>query len=86
MVLLDYLGRRWALRIIWELRQQRLTFRELQQACGGVSPTVLNSRLAELRELSIVAGSDGTGYQLTPAGRDLGASLSKLHTWAERHV
>ncbi len=51
MALLDLLSRRWALRVIWELREGRLTFRALQEACGGVSPTVLNERLRELREL-----------------------------------
>jgi len=44
MALLDLLSRRWALRVIWELRRDRLTFRALQEACGGVSPTVLNER------------------------------------------
>ena len=45
MALLDLLSRRWTLRVIWELRGGRLTFRALQQACGGVSPSVLNERL-----------------------------------------
>ena len=49
MALMDLLGRRWALRVIWELRDGRLTFRALQEACGGVSPTVLNQRVRELR-------------------------------------
>src|ERR1700675_4199543 len=55
MALLDLLSRRWALRVIWELREGRLTFRALQEACGGVSPTVLNERLRELRESRLVA-------------------------------
>jgi DNA-binding HxlR family transcriptional regulator len=33
MVLLDVLGRRRALRILWELRADPLTFRALQEAC-----------------------------------------------------
>ena len=49
MALLDLLGRRWALRLIWELREGPLVFRALQARCG-VSPSVLNTRLAELRE------------------------------------
>ena len=55
MALLDLLGRRWALRILWELRDEPLRFRELQQACDGLSPSVLNTRLGELREAGIVA-------------------------------
>ena len=45
MVLLDLLGRRWALRILWELRNDPLTSRALRTACDEASPTVLNERL-----------------------------------------
>ena len=55
MAVLDLLGRRWALRAIWELRDGPLAFRALQQRCGGVSSSVLNQRLAELREAGVVA-------------------------------
>ncbi len=82
MVLLDLLGRRWALRILWELRAGGLKFRELQAACGDISPTVLNTRLAELREAAILdTGEDG--YRLTKQGDDLIAALLPLHLWAE---
>jgi DNA-binding HxlR family transcriptional regulator len=82
MVLLDLLGRRWALRVIWELREERtLNFRDLVDACG-ISPGVLNARLAELRENSIVEHGV-QGYALTPIGRELLARLMPLHDWAE---
>ena len=54
MALMDLLGRRWTLRVIWELRDGRLTFRALQEACGGLSPTVLNQRVRELRESGLL--------------------------------
>lgn len=82
MVLLDLLGRRWSLRVIWELRDnRRLNFRELLAVCG-VSPSVLNTRLAELRENKIVVHSP-EGYALTLAGRDLLGKLMPLNDWAE---
>lgn len=82
MALLDLLGRRWSLRILWELRGGALNFRALQAACGDISPTVLNTRLAELREALIVdAGDDG--YRLTNQGGDLLAALMPLNQWAE---
>ena len=84
MVLLDLLGRRWALRVLWELSRRPLTFRELQSACGDISPTVLNSRLAELREADIVSAGDATGYSLTPEGQNLLGEFIGLHNWAER--
>lgn len=84
MVLLDLLGRRWALRVIWELSLQPATFRDLQQACGGISPTILNTRLAELRDADIVAAAEGAGYKLTPEGELLLKEFMGLHEWAER--
>lgn len=82
MVVLDTLGRRWALRLLWELRGEPLTFRALREACDDVSPTVLNTRLGELRELSVVESTD-RGYALTESGRSLVRALRPLHRWAE---
>lgn len=82
MVLLDLLGRRWALRVLWELRdRRRLTFRALLAACC-TSPGVLNTRLGELRENGIVDHGE-EGYGLTPLGGDLLARLKPLHDWAD---
>lgn len=83
MVLFDFLGRRWALRILWELRSERLTFRELQSRCGNISPTILNRRLKELRELRII-DHDSSGYGHTTLGNELGEHLLDLSIWANR--
>lgn len=80
MALLDLLGRRWALRVIWELRGEPLVFRELQARCG-VSPSVLNTRLAELREALIVEAGEG-GYQLSGRGRKLLELFGPVNEWA----
>ena len=82
MVLFDVLGRRWTLRILWELRYERLRFRELQETCGNVSPTVLNTRLKMLRELQLV-DLESEGYGLTPRGNQLCKKLARLHVWAD---
>ena len=84
MALLDLLGRRWALRIIWELRETRLTFRALRDACGGMSPTVLNQRLKELRENHLVDLVESDGYGLTPLGHELRQALRPLVEWSDR--
>jgi DNA-binding HxlR family transcriptional regulator len=82
MALLDLLGRRWALRVLWELRQPPSpTFRELQQRCGGISSSVLTDRLRELDEAAIVS-RDERGYVLTAAGTDLLGRLLALDDWA----
>ena len=84
MALLDLLGRRWALRILWELRDEPLTFRALRERCDALSPSVLNQRLRELREAGVVEASVRAGYRLTDEGRRLGEALAPLHAWAER--
>jgi len=82
MAALDLLGRRWALRVLWELRDGALTFRELRTRCDELSPTVLNQRLAELREAEIIAHEEGSGYGLTAEGEALLEALAPLHAWA----
>jgi DNA-binding HxlR family transcriptional regulator len=82
MALLDLLSRRWALRVIWELRHEAATtFRGLQERCGGVSSSVLADRLRELREAGLVAHGEG-GYALTDQGVELLRLLQPLDAWA----
>jgi DNA-binding HxlR family transcriptional regulator len=84
MVLLDLLGRRWTLRILWELRDQALTSRALREACDDVSPTVLQKRLVELRQAGFVELHPLNGYCLTEIGRELHGTFLPLHRFAER--
>jgi DNA-binding HxlR family transcriptional regulator len=81
MVALDVLGRRGALRVLWELRDASLTFRSLQ-AASDMNPASLNKRIKELRELEII-GHSGDGYHLTKHGRSLVAAFGPLQAWAE---
>lgn len=80
---LELLHKRWMLRVVWELRGGPLSFRALQAACGDLSPTVLNQRLAELREAGL-ATLDEPGYALTPIGRELIGAFTPLTAWALR--
>jgi DNA-binding HxlR family transcriptional regulator len=81
MVALDVLGRRGTLRVLWELRDDPLTFRALQAACQ-TNPSTLNTRLKELRGLGLVDHQDG-GYRLTAHGRSLMSALGPLQSWAD---
>jgi DNA-binding HxlR family transcriptional regulator len=83
MALLDLLGRRWSLRIVWELRDRPLTSRALRTACDEASPTVLQARLSELREAGFVKLAND-GYGLTATGRELFETFLPLHRFAER--
>ena len=84
MVLFDLLGRRWTLRLLWELRDGPMTFRQLREAMEDVSPSVLNERLRALREASLVDRVEGEGYVLTEQAHDLSAHLVPLDDWAKR--
>lgn len=82
MAALDLLGRRGALRVLWELRGEApLTFRALA-AATELAPATLNVRLKELRASGIVAAD--AGYRLTPVGRELFEAVMPLNDWAER--
>lgn len=80
MAALDLLGRRGALRILWELRGEALTFRALA-AAAELPPGTLNTRLKELRDAGIVGAEDG--YALTTLGRALFDAMAPLMDWAE---
>lgn len=81
--LFDLVGRRWTLRILWELRDRTLAFNDLRRAVGGMSQSVLVTRLTELFGAGLVADVPG-GYRLTDDGRSLVAELDALAGWAER--
>ncbi|MFI5889459.1 winged helix-turn-helix transcriptional regulator [Actinoplanes sp. NPDC051513] len=80
---MDLLGRRWALRLIWELRDGPVGARALLARCEGLSSSVLYQRLGELTGSGLALGGN-EGYELTPLGKDLGRALGPLDEWANR--
>ena len=83
MALLDLVGRRWALRIVWELHEGDATFRDLAHRCDDVSSSVLRDRLRDLTVAGIVERGDA-GYRLTADGRELMELLRPLGQWSQR--
>ncbi|MFT5705951.1 MAG: DNA-binding HxlR family transcriptional regulator [Oceanospirillaceae bacterium] len=81
MALLDLLGRTWALGVIWHLSQGPATFREIQQRCEQISPSLLNTRLKELKQLHLIE-LETQGYILTQQGLSLFAIISPLGAWS----
>lgn len=81
MAALDLLGRRWALRVLWELRDGPVGARELRERCDQVSPSVLYDRLRELGETGLVTRS-GQQYELSPLGHELRVALEPLSAWS----
>jgi DNA-binding HxlR family transcriptional regulator len=80
---LELLGRRWALRLVWELRRSTLTFSELRERTG-ISPSVLSARLDELVRAGIIERDPGRSYRLSGNGRELARILYELNRWAEQ--
>jgi DNA-binding HxlR family transcriptional regulator len=84
MVLLDLLGRRWTLRVLWELRDEPRTFGQIQG--GEISTSVLAQRLRELTEAEIVERTERGAYALTASGRELAGLLMPVDAWAKTHL
>ncbi|WP_280842762.1 helix-turn-helix domain-containing protein [Streptomyces iconiensis] len=83
MAALDLLGRRWTMRILWELSQAPAGFRELQRRCERMSSSVLTTRLDELTGACLLT-LQADGYHLTQLGQELVEALSPLDAWSRR--
>jgi DNA-binding HxlR family transcriptional regulator len=82
MALLDLLGRRGTLRLLWELRDGHpQSFRLLRASADDMSPSVLNTRLKELREAKLLELGEA-GYGLTRHGLELMHHLGPLNRWS----
>jgi DNA-binding HxlR family transcriptional regulator len=79
---LDLLGRRWALRVVWELRRDALPFSALRERLA-VSPSVLATRLEELGGAGILERDASRRYVLSGSGRELARLLYEMNRWAE---
>ena len=84
MAAMDLLGRRWALRILWELRDGPLGARALQSRCDRMSSSVLYQRLDELTAAGLLARDEAGAYLLTDVGAQLAPALESLDAWARR--
>jgi DNA-binding HxlR family transcriptional regulator len=83
MAAMDLLGRRWMLRVLWELRDGPLGARALRSRCDSMSSSVLYERLHDLTEAALIRNETGS-YELTELGRSLGDALAPLDAWARR--
>lgn len=83
LALLDLLGRRWALRILWELRAEPASFQELHRRCDSMSTSVLSQRLVELQDAQLVEKDRAADYTLTDPGVRLLARLEGIDEWTQ---
>src|SRR5215469_6429651 len=83
MAALDLLGRRWNLRLLWELRHGPLGFRSMQAVCDDMSPSILSQRLSLLQATGLISHTVEGTYALTGTGQQLLGALAPLQEWAE---
>lgn len=87
---LDRVGDRWTLLIVRELLLGDRTFRELQAALSGISPSLLTKRLTELADDGLLRRNDAprrsksVAYSLTDLGRSLEPVILELIRWGGR--
>jgi DNA-binding HxlR family transcriptional regulator len=82
--LLALLEARYAMRVVWALRDGHAqTFRLLQDSVGGITPNTLNTRVKELREAGLISHASD-GYFLTAAGADLSRRMAELPAFAHK--
>lgn len=82
--LLGLLEARYAMRVLWALRDGHAqTFRLLQDSVGGITPNTLNTRLKELREAGLI-DHGGDGYLATATGLELLKRLGELPAFAAK--
>ena len=82
--LLALLEARYAIRVLWALRDGHpQTFRLLQDSVGGITPNTLNTRLKDLRAADLITHGK-EGYVLTVAGLDLLKRLADLPAFASK--
>ena len=81
-LLLELLESRYALRVLWALKDGHpQTFRLLQDSIGNITPNTLNTRIKELRAAGLL-GHGEKGYTVTPLGADLLKRLNDLQAFA----
>ena len=83
MAAMDLLGRRWSLRVLWELRDGPLGARALLARCDGMSSSVLYDRLRELSDAGLIDRTNEGTYRLSAIGTNLGKALAPLEAWSD---
>lgn len=88
----DLVGGKWKLVILFYLSRQRLRFSELQRQVGDISEKMLSQQLKELvadgllRRIDFKTVPPHVEYETTPFGRDLGLAMVPICEWGSRNM
>ena len=84
--LLELLESRYALRVLWALKDGHpQTFRILQDSVGSITPNTMNTRIKELRAAGLMTHGS-SGYIVTSLGADLLKRLNDLQAFAGKWI
>jgi DNA-binding HxlR family transcriptional regulator len=89
---LDVIGGKWAMPIIYHLSQSKMRFKEIERAVEGINTRMLVKELKNLESNGIVTRKvfatvpPIVEYALTPKGDQLLPSIHSLHQWGQKHA
>ena len=90
--LLDLLGGKWKVIILWHLQEGMLRFSELRKRMPSITQKMLTQQLRELEQKEMVLRKvyaevpPRVEYQLTPKGKLIRPLLQEMHQWSKKHL
>jgi DNA-binding HxlR family transcriptional regulator len=90
--ILDRIGDKWTISVIYELGRETRRFTELRRAIDGISQRMLTATVRGLERDGLVRRTvhpvvpPRVDYELTPLGRTLLCIASNLMNWAVEHA
>ncbi len=86
---LDIIGGKWAMPIIYNLSKGKLRFKEIERTIEGINTRMLVKELKNLEANGIITRKvfatvpPAVEYALTPKGLKLMPSIKLLHQWGQ---
>lgn len=90
--IVNRLGDRWTLLVVYALTGQPYRFRQLQRAVEGISQRMLTQTLRNLERDGIVDRAvkpmtpPQVSYSLTPLGDSLSQAIAHIRTWSYSNI
>ena len=85
---LDIIGGKWAMPIIYNLSKGKLRFMEIERSVAGINTRMLVKELKNLEANGIVFATvpPTVEYELTNKGEKLLPSIRSLHEWGQEYA
>lgn len=89
---LDIIGGKWALPIIFNLSKGKMRFKELERSVEGINTRMLVKELKNMEANRIITRKvyatvpPTVEYELTLIGRKLLPSIHSLHKWGQEFI